>query len=360
MITEEDILNGRILIVDDLDSNVKLLERSIESAGYGSFISTTDPIEVVDLYQSFEPDLLILDINMPEMDGFEVMKALKDISNDDYLPILVLTAQTDRETRIKALKAGAKDFITKPFDKVELLNRINNMLEVRLLHNQVKGQNTILEEKVRERTKELYDSRLDVIRRLGRAAEYRDNETGLHIVRMSKMCAVLGKAVGMDDAEVELLLEASPMHDVGKIGIPDNILLKPGKLTEEEFKVIMNHPEIGAEILADGNSDLMEMARTIALTHHEKWNGNGYPNGLKGEEIPLVGRIASICDVFDALTCIRPYKRSWTVGEAVSELEKCKGIQFDPELVDLFISKLTEMTTVMAKYHDEQKIDKET
>ncbi|OOZ39447.1 two-component system response regulator [Solemya pervernicosa gill symbiont] len=335
---DETLKSARILIVDDEPVNVKLLEKILASAGYTCVMSTNDPREVEQLYTDTSPDLILLDINMPYMDGFDVMTRLNEIEVDSYLPILVLTAQTDQKTRIRALESGAKDFATKPFDRAEILNRIRNMLEVRTLHNQVRNQNRILEQKVTDRTRELFETRMEIIRRLGRAAEYRDNETGLHIIRMSKYSQQLALAYGMDDKAAEMVLNASPMHDVGKIGIPDRILLKPGKLDADEWHTMQSHAAIGAELLAGHDSELMHMASMIAETHHEKFDGSGYPKGLAGEEIPLVGRIVVVCDVFDALTSARPYKKAWSVQEAFDEIERTKGKHFDPQLVDLFFS----------------------
>lgn len=223
------------------------------------------------------------------------------------------------------------------------------------MHNQIRDQNVILERKVQERTAELNDTRLEIIRRLGIAAEYKDNETGLHIIRMSKMCQVLGKATGMTDKEAELLLNASPMHDIGKIGIPDRILLKPGKLDAEEWEIMQTHASIGADMLSGHPSDILGMAKEIALTHHEKWNGSGYPNGIKGDDIPLTGRICAVSDVFDALTSVRPYKKAWSVEDSVAEIERGKGAHFDPRLVDLFMENLDEFVSIKERHKEPEK-----
>ena len=338
--------NAKLLIVDDQAQNVMLLEKMLKVEGYLDVVSTTDPREVAGLYAQQHFDIVLLDINMPYLDGFQVMEQLQAVERDSYLPVLVLTAQNDAATRLRALNSGAKDFITKPFDRLEVMTRIHNMLEVRLMHNQIRDQNKILEEKVRERTRELLDTRLEIIRRLGRAAEYRDNETGLHIIRMSQFSARLGRAAGMDEAQAEMLLNASPMHDIGKIGIPDRILLKPGKLDSEEWEIMKGHASIGAEILSGGQSELMEMARIIAVSHHEKWDGTGYPGALKGEEIPLVGRIVAVCDVFDALTTVRPYKAAWTVEAALDYITENSGKHFDPALVLKFKEILPEILAI--------------
>ena len=346
-----DILSAKILIVDDQPPNVMLLEKMLSNQGFTFVHSTTDPRPVVEMYLEHRYDLILLDISMPFMNGYEVMAALNKVEEDKtYVPVLVLTAQTDRDTRIKSLEHGAKDFLTKPFDRLEVLTRIRNMLEVRLLHNQVRDQNRILEEKVLERTQELNETRMEVIQRLGRAAEYRDNETGLHIIRMSKYSQRLASATGMSDTDADDILNASPMHDIGKIGIPDSILLKPGKLDPEQWDIMQTHTTIGAEILAGHTSNLMKMASEIALAHHEKWDGSGYPNKLQGEEIPLTARIVAIADVFDALTTERPYKKAWTVEDSMSLLHEQKGKHFQPDLVDLFTDILDDILHIRNRH----------
>ncbi len=353
MLTEDDILDGKILIVDDEAGNVKLLETMLHQRGYNSIRVCTDSKLGLETYEEWRPDLVLLDLNMPEMDGFQFMKKIQFLEKDSYPPpILILTANNDNNVRVKALLAGAMDFISKPFNVIEALARIKNMLDVRLLHNQVKEQNKILDSKVQERTEQLTETRMEIIQRLGRAGEYRDNETGMHVIRMSHFSALLAEANGMSPEECELILNASPMHDIGKIGIPDRILLKPGRLDKDEFKTMQSHTTIGAEILSGSNSSMMKMAEEIALTHHEKWDGSGYPSGLKGEDIPIEGRIVAIADVFDALTSDRPYKKAWTVEEALAELENSAGKHFDPQLVEKFKGIVDEIQKVKNKYTD--------
>ncbi len=352
---KERSLAARILIVDDTPANVKLLEMLLEQAGYVNVTSVTDPRQVVPLQEKNNFDLILLDIRMPHMSGLEVMAALKKLNHlnhNDYLPILVLTAQTDMETRLQALELGAKDFVNKPFDQAEVKNRIANMLEVRLLYNERQRQNEILEIKVRERTAELEEARLDVIQRLGRAGEFRDNETGMHVVRMSKFCQRLALAIGLDEEFSVRLMVASPMHDVGKIGIPDSILLKPGRLNPDERTIMETHVTIGADILDESASPIMQLARSVALTHHEKWDGTGYPHRLQGEEIPIEGRICAISDVFDALTSVRPYKTAWPVEEALDFLRESSGTHFDPTLVNAFEKVLADILDLRARYAD--------
>jgi putative two-component system response regulator len=281
-----------------------------------------------------------------------VMAALRKAFPLDYLPVIVLTAAQEKQTRLRALSEGAKDFLTKPFDLVEATSRIRNILEVTLLHKRQRDQNRVLERLVRKRTQELHETRLEIIRRLGRAAEYRDNETGLHIVRMSHFSAIIGRAAGMSEYEADLMLNASPMHDIGKIGIPDRILLKPGKLDAEEWEIMKTHAAIGARILSGHESELMEMAQMIALSHHEKWDGSGYPHGLRGEEILLEGRIVALADVFDALTSERPYKKAWPLEQAFAEIRRLSGIHFDPHLVEVFQQVLPQILAIREQYRE--------
>jgi len=354
---QNNFLNTKILIVDDEQANIALLEDVLENEGYTNFKSTADSRKALDLYKEFRPDLVLLDLNMPHLDGFQVMEQLSEVEKNSYAPVLVLTAQADRNTRLRALAAGARDYIEKPFDITEVVQRISNMLEIRLLHNQVRDQNQILEEKVRARTCELEETRQEAILRLGRAAEYRDNETGMHVIRMSRLSARLAKEIGLNYKECQLILQASPMHDVGKIGIPDEILLKPGKLNEKEWIIMKKHSEIGAEILSGSRSAIMKMAESIALTHQERWDGSGYPNNLKGEEIPLAGRIVAICDVFDALTSKRYYKEAYSVEKSMEIIEQGSGKDFEPYLVDTFKRTLPEMVRIVQELPDDEPAD---
>ncbi|CAK0772808.1 putative two-component system response regulator [Azospirillaceae bacterium] len=337
---------SRILIVDDNPANVELLQMMLNVAGYENIWTTTDSREVKSLYQQWRFDIILLDIRMPHLDGFQVMEQMAEVTSEDYLPILVLSAQSDLNTRNRALGAGAKDFITKPFDQIEMLNRVNNILEVRQLYNERRRQTEILEQRVQDRTRDLEQTHVEIIRRLARAGEYRDNETGLHVVRMSRYCYILGRAAGMDEKQADWLMHASTMHDVGKIGIPDGVLLKPGKLDDKEWEIMKEHTLIGARILDDSAHPLLKVAQTIALTHHEKWDGNGYPNQLKGDAIPIEGRICSLCDVFDALTSARPYKVAWSIEKALAFIQEQSGKHFDPRLAQIFLNIIPEILIV--------------
>jgi putative two-component system response regulator len=334
----EDLLDSRILVVDDERPNVLLLERTLERAGYRNVRSTTDPESVIGLVVEFRPDLLLLDLKMPRLDGFAILEILTSpASPDPHLPVLVLTADATKDAKRRALAAGARDFLTKPLDIDEVLLRMTNMLDIRTLTRELSDQNAALEDRVVERTRELADSYLEMFERLALAAEYRDDDTGQHTRRVGRMAALLGRELGVPDDDVELLERAAGLHDVGKIGIPDDILLAPRKLTPEEFEVVKTHTTIGAKILSGSRSPLIVMGEEIAWSHHERWDGRGYA-GAAGEEIPIMGRITTVADVFDALTHARPYKEAWPIDRAIEEIRQQRGAQFDPRVVDAFSS----------------------
>ncbi len=343
---------ARILIVDDESVNLKLLDRMLSAQGYSNLVLVQDSRQVLEIYRQARTDLILLDINMPHLDGFEVMEQLKALNDPLFPPVVILTAQHGQDFLLRALNSGARDFITKPFYCNELLARVRNMLDAQLMHRMLHDQKAVLDEMVQTRTAELRRTRLQVVQQLGRAAEYRDNETGNHILRMSHISALLAKSIGWNEADCELMLHASPMHDIGKIGIPDHILLKPDKLEPEEWEIMKSHAVIGANILEGDDSDLMKCAGEIALTHHEKWDGSGYPYGLSGEAIPLTGRIAALADVFDALTSARPYKKAWTLEAAVDLIKENRGIHFDPELVAVFLEQLPEILKIRDQFSE--------
>ena len=337
MITPEQILNAKILILEDDKASRLLLKSILMASGFTNIRCLPNATRFANVYRSYKPDLLVLDLNMPKVSGFDVMASLREEYPEDYLPIIVISGESDDSVHLRVLSSGAKDFLSKPYDRVKVILRCRNIIQTNLLHNAVKDQNVNLAKVIHERTAELHQSRLDVIRRLGYAAEYRDTDTGDHIVRMSRYCETLAHALGLSDEECELVLATSPLHDVGKIAIPDSILLKPGALTPEELSVMRTHTTIGAQILSGGTSPFLKMAETVALTHHERWDGKGYPRGLKKEEIPLVGRICAICDVFDALTSERPYKKAWTFEAAIKEIKRMREVHFDPQICDAFV-----------------------
>ncbi|MCU0821898.1 MAG: two-component system response regulator [Spirochaetes bacterium] len=345
-----DISKSTILIVDDIKSNIDLLMSLLKNEYIFSY--ATSGMGAIESLKSRPADLILLDIMMPEMDGYKICKMLKSDENTIDIPVIFITALSESEDKTLGFRLGAVDYITKPFDIEEVKARIETHLNLKKAREELQNQRAILEMKVRERTKELYDTRLEIVYRLGRAAEYRDNDTGMHIKRMSMYCVRLGRAIGLSDEECDLILHASPMHDVGKIGIPDSILLKPGPLTKVEWERMKAHTTIGGEILSGHDSPQLKMAESIALTHHEKWDGTGYPKGLKGENIPLEGRISCICDVFDALVSVRPYKKSWPVNDAVEEIKKGGGTQFEPMLVDKFVNIIDEFVDIKNKFPD--------
>lgn len=337
---------SRIMFVDDEPVNLKLLTKMLQSKGYHNLDPIQDPRQVIDAYIANPPDLILLDINMPHMDGYAVLNALQAQHDPMLPPVVVLTAQQGRDYMLRALEAGARDFITKPFDQVELHARVRNLLDAHQAHRMTCAQNAALEEMVKERTLELQRTRLQIVQRLGQAAEYRDNETGLHVLRMSKVSTLLARHLGWCEARCELMLHASPMHDVGKIGVPDAVLLKPGKLDPSEWELMKAHVTIGAELLSNADSDLLQMAREIALGHHEKWDGSGYPAGLKGEGIPIAARIVAVADVFDALMSKRPYKEAWREEDAIAYIQGQAGKHFDPKVVECFMELLPEIRAI--------------
>ncbi len=344
--------SASILIVDDEPANLKLLDRMLTVMKYRDLRLLADPREVLPAYRERRPDLILLDLNMPHLDGFAVMAQLLALDDPLLPPIVVLTAQMSREYKLRSLNSGARDFLVKPFDMAELQARVRNLLDAHQAHLFMHDQQSALEALVSRRTAELRETRLQIVRRLGRAAEYRDNETGNHIARMSIVSRMLAKSLGWSDADSDLLLEASPMHDVGKIGIPDRILQKPGRLTAEEFEVIKTHPAIGGELLSGDDSELLVLARTIALTHHEKWDGSGYPAALSGTGIPQAGRIVAVADVFDALTSARPYKKPWTFEDASALILDGRGRHFDPSVVDAFLDQFDAIVEVSRRMRD--------
>lgn len=337
----EKARQATILVVDDTPENIDVLvgilgeDYQVRAARGGE--------QALKLARKAPPDLILLDIMMPDVDGFEVCRRLKEDFTTRHIPIIFVTAKIEMKDELAGLDLGAVDYITKPVSPPIVLARVRT-------HLALYDQNRELERQVRARTAELHDTRLKVIQRLGRAAEYKDNETGTHVIRMSHYSKILGLAAGMSEAEADILMDAAPMHDIGKIGIPDHILRKRGRLDDDEWQVMRTHPEIGGEIIGTDDSELLAMARVIALTHHEKWNGSGYPGGLEGEAIPRVSRIVAIADVFDALTSPRPYKQAWSIDDAVALLREEAGVHFDPQLVPLFIEHLPEVLDIKERF----------
>ena len=334
-----DLHGCRVLVVDDEEANVRALSRLLARAGYTEVESTTDPREVPGIFAEFRPDLLLLDLRMPHMDGFQIMEHLQgEISEGEYFPILVLTGDLSPEVREQALSMGARDFVTKPFDSTEALLRIKNLLEARVLHLQLQAHNQTLEERVRERTRDLAEAQLEILNRLAVAAEYRDDLTGRHAERVGLLSALIARELELPDEMVRLMRRAATLHDVGKIGVSDSILMKPGALTAEEYDQMKLHTEIGARILSGSRFPLLKLAAEIATSHHEWWNGEGYGQGRAAEEIPISGRIVAVADVYDSLTHQRPYKRAFERDEALELIREGRGQQFDPTVVDAFMA----------------------
>ncbi len=351
---------AKILIVDDQEANILLLKRLLqEIGGYTQIVSTTNPRETFALLTDFEPDIILLDLAMPELDGFGVMEQLNMIvPKESFLPIIILTADISAKTKQRALAAGARDFLTKPFDSTEALLRIRNLLETRSLHVKLEARvlerTRSLEEAHTElfnRAKEIEAAQLEVLERLGACAEFRDDATGQHTQRVGQLATEVAKALGLPQTQVDLISKAAPLHDVGKIGISDTILLKPDRLDPAERIQVRRHTTIGANILRNGRSPLIRMAEEIALNHHERFDGTGYPNGLTGEEIPISGRIVAVVDVYDALTHERPYKHAWSHEEAILEIRQQSGTGFDPNVVKVFLELFERNPILPAQNH---------
>jgi putative two-component system response regulator len=329
--------DARLLVVDDEHANVHLLDRLLHRWGFVDVVTTTNSAEVVALYEEFRPDLLLLDLEMPDPNGFRLMELLTDeIDGPTRLPVLVLTADVSPDVKRKALASGARDFLTKPFDPIEVELRLRNLLETRRLQLELQGHNETLERRVQERTHDLDLARLETLERLALAAEYRDDNTHEHAQRVGRSVARLAGALGASADEVELIRRAAPLHDVGKIGVPDSILLKPGKLDRQEFQLMTRHTTIGHQILSGSGSRVLQLSAEIALTHHERWDGKGYPAALARDDIPLAGRLTAVSDVFDALMHQRPYKEAWPLDAALAEIRLGARGHFDPAVVEVF------------------------
>lgn len=330
--------DARIAVVDDETANVELLQRILQTDGYVNISTHTDPLEFLDTCRVLPPDLVLLDLMMPGVNGFEVLERLRHSLVDfDYRPVMIITSDDDRDAKRKALSSGASDFLSKPVSPVEVRLRVGNLLQTRFLQLELQRYAERLEDRVAARTAQLEEARLEILERLALAAEYRDDATGEHTQRVGRKSAELALALGLPPEDVEDIRRAAPLHDIGKIAMPDSILLKQGSLTDAEMETVKEHPAVGASILSGSRFPMLLMAEEIALSHHENWDGNGYPSGLSGEEIPLSARIVSIVDVFDSLSHARPYKRAWTEEEALDEIERLAGTKFDPGVAEVFL-----------------------
>lgn len=339
-----------LLITDDEATSLRLLEAMLRLLGY-QVILARDGEEALAKVKETPPNVILLDTLMPKMDGFEVARRLKGDEATKAIPIIMMTALDEVEDRVKALEAGADDFLSKPVDATELRPRVNSQLKVKAYNDLIRNYPKEIETEVARRTQDLSKAfekmkigSLDTVYRLSRAAEYKDEDTGAHVERMSHYSSAIARQMGLDGDFVERILWASPMHDIGKIGIPDRVLQKPGKLDDEEWVIMRSHTTIGAEILKDASADFIKLAADIAISHHEKWNGSGYPRGIKGADIPLAGRIVALADVFDALTSERPYKAAFTLEKALAIIKESRGSHFDSEVVNAFLAIKDEIT----------------
>lgn len=331
-----------VLVVDDTPENIDLLSSALRS-NYKVKAALNGEKALKIAIADPQPVIILLDIMMPGIDGYEVCRQLKANPATANIPVIFITARSEEEDEKKGLGLGAVDYIIKPFNPALVEARVRT-------HIALYDQNLALENKVRERTEELNDTRLAIIQRLGRAAEFKDNETGLHVIRMSHYSRLIAESLDYGENWADLIFNAAPMHDIGKIGIPDQIILKPGKLDDDEWNLMQKHSQYGADIIGEHDSEIMKESRVIALSHHEKWDGSGYPGKLKGDEIPISGRVVAIADVFDALTTERPYKKAWTVKDAVNLLDENSGSHFDPDLIPLFHEVLPSILDVKDMY----------
>jgi len=366
------VVSAKIAIVDDEPINIKVARKYLQGVGYRDFITTTESITAMELIGRERPDVVLLDVMMPQVDGIQILQAIRADPALAHIPVLILTASTDSETKRRALESGATDFLAKPVDPSDLIPRIRNALIVKAHHDHLSRYSEHLERQVRLRTVELEASRLQVIHCLARAAEYRDDTTGRHVIRVGRYASLLARELGFSDIDAEMLGLAAQLHDVGKIGLPDAILLKPGPLLPEEFTIVKRHCEIGHRIVqplrdedwhalktctemglvSSGENTILLTAARIALTHHEQWDGSGYPQGLSGEAIPMEGRITSVADVFDALTSARSYKPAMPPAQAVETMEEGRGAHFDPRVLDAMLRRFDGFLKVLTEQAD--------
>jgi putative two-component system response regulator len=371
---DESLLNAKILIVDDEPINVKVCQKYLHELGYKKCIGLTDSTRTIAVILEERPDVIILDVMMPIVSGVDVLKLIRRHDELAHLPVLILTASADRTTKLTVLNLGATDFLTKPIDPSEMAPRVRNVLSVKRYHDSLRNHAQALEEAVRQRTAELESSRMDVIHCLAKAVEYRDDHTGRHVERVGRYSGMIARTLGMDPTTSSMIELASQLHDVGKIGVPDDILLKPGRLTPEEYERMQKHTlfgrkiveqmsereweklrqhvQIGCRILDAPRSPLLTMASRIALTHHERWDGSGYPLGLAGEDIPIEGRITAVADVFDALSSVRPYKPSYPIDKCFNILRSESGTHFDPKVIEAFFSRRDDVVRTQLELAD--------
>jgi two-component system, response regulator RpfG len=350
-------MSHRVLIVDDNVTNLTLFRHLLKKIDAVESVSFEDPIKAIEWCQSNKPDLVLVDYMMPEMDGLEFITLFRAIEGYKDIPLVMVTADTESEVRHSALELGAHDFLNKPIDKAEFLARVRNLLALRQSQLALANHAEWLTMEVKKATTELREREREMVLRLAKAAEHRDPETGQHLIRMANYSRLIARELGLSEEQQELILEAAPMHDIGKIATPDAILLKPGKLTDDEFVIMKQHAITGYQILSESTSLLIQTAAITALSHHEKFDGTGYPSGLKGEDIPIIGRIVAVADVFDALTSSRPYKKAWSLDAANDLLRKNAGTHFDPKCVEAFFKAWDDVLLIHSLYQEDNSIN---
>lgn len=366
--------SAKVAIIDDEQINVDVVKLHLQLDGYQDFHCFSDPVEALSNLAAAAPDIVLLDIQMPKLNGLDLLKSIRNHGTNANVPVVMMSAINDKNTRKQAWELGATDFIHKPVDEIELIARVGNVLASKSYEKQLRQYSKSLENMVFERTKDLEASRKEIIHCLACAGEYRDDDTGNHVIRVGMYARIIGAELGLPPQQVDALESAAQLHDIGKIGIPDAILLKPGRLTDEEFEFIQRHcgfgkkiiqplgpressmvgehSEIGAKILSRASSPILQLASTIALTHHERWDGTGYPLGLAGEDIPLEGRITAVADVFDALSSKRVYKEALPIAECFDIISQGSGSQFDPDCVDAFFRRKADIVETQIRYAD--------
>ena len=375
-VTSNVMERSKIMIVDDEPLNIKVIRKYLNRARCSEFVVSSDPHEVPRLIDQEKPDLVLLDVDMPNISGLDILRMVRSDKQHDMLPVIFVTALEDSDIKHEALEMGATDFLTKPIDPTELVPRVKNILTTKAYQDRLRDYTQKLEMEIHRQTLLLEDANREIIHCLARASEYRDNETGRHVIRVGLYSGLIADTIKFSPKLVEQIQQAATLHDVGKIGIPDAILLKPGKLTPEEYEMmqrhssygkkilksvegndyqaLLTHTSLGAEIMGDCQSPLLKLAKVISLTHHEKWDGSGYPLGLAGEDIPIEGRIVAIADVFDALSSKRPYKPAFPLEKCIEILSENRGTHFDPELLDAFLSRRDDIVLIQIEHSDDE------